>query len=248
MNALAGIRFPQLSFNYLVTAKHCADKIKDRKAYLRANSVKGESAIIEVKAGEMKWFHHPTDTAADVAITPLGASQKIIDYLPLPIPMLLREQTRIEKGIGIGDEIFITGLFTYHAGKSKNIPIVRTGNIAMTPDEKIPVKNFGEMDAYLIESRSIGGLSGSPVFAISYSPEKTEMHLLGLIHGHWDCDPESIVDEVSEDSGIKARLNMGIAIVTPASKILDIINCAELIEMRDREIKEIESKNSPVPD
>ena len=53
-------------------------------------------------------------------------------------------------------------------GRDRNFPIVRTGHIAMMPDEKIPKVKIGDWegnaDAYLIESRSIGGWSGSPVF------------------------------------------------------------------------------------
>lgn len=34
----------------------------------------------------------------------------------------------------------------------------------MFPDERILTDNYGDMEAYLVEARSIGGLSGSPVF------------------------------------------------------------------------------------
>jgi len=235
------------SFIYLVTAKHCADQLQDKKAYLRVNSQTGDFLQVQINKGEIKWFFHPTDKAADVAIAPLGASQKIVDYLPLPSGILLTESVRLTKDIGVGDEVFIVGLFVHHVGTSKNIPIIRTGNIAMTPDERIHT-NYGDMEAYLIESRSIGGLSGSPVFVFEHTEVgKSIAHLLGLIHGHWDCAPESIFDQTSEDIGIQARLNMGIAIVTPASKILDIINCEELTNIRNKSIAERKSKNSPAP-
>ena len=60
--------------------------------------------------------------------------------------------------------MFSVGLFTKYFGRSNLIPIVRTGNIAMMPKEKVPLGSFGLTDAYLIEGRSIGGLSGSPIF------------------------------------------------------------------------------------
>lgn len=44
------------------------------------------------------------------------------------------------------------------------IPIVRVGNRASYPEQHVHTLDFGEMDAYLIEARSIGGLSGSPAF------------------------------------------------------------------------------------
>ena len=111
---------------------------------------------------------------------------------------------------------------------------MRMGNIAMVPDERIPITNFGDMEAYLIEARSIGGLSGSPVFVIEVvDPLDRRIHLLGLIQGHWDVKPETIIDEATEDSETRAGVNVGIAIVTPASKILEIINCNEMQKLRD---------------
>ena len=44
-----------------------------------------------------------------------------------------------------------------------NLPIVRLGAIAAMPGEYIKT-DWGCLRAYLIEARSIGGLSGSPVF------------------------------------------------------------------------------------
>jgi hypothetical protein len=136
----------------------------------------------------------------------------------------------------------------YHLGFAKNIPILRTGNIAMIPDERIPTGNFGDMEAYLIEARSIGGLSGSPVFTLARSPQEVTVFLMGLMHGHWSVDSETVVDKISQDAGIKAGVNVGIAVITPASKILDIFNGGELrAEMEKLEALEIAQK-SPKPD
>jgi hypothetical protein len=68
------------------------------------------------------------------------------------------------------------------------------------------------------------------------------MHLLGLIHGHWNSEPETIIDETTQDIGAKAGINVGIAIVTPASKILDVINCKELTDDRNKVLNEIRSR------
>jgi len=71
---------------------------------------------------------------------------------------------------------------------------------------------------------------------------------MGLIHGHWELKPESIIDTITPDAGIKAGVNVGIAIVTPAQKILDILNQPELIAMRDEIVKKKMAENLPVPD
>jgi len=97
----------------------------------------------------------------------------------------------------------------------------------MMPKDKLPTKSFGDMEAYLAEGRSIGGLSGSPVFVRSTvkMPEQTAegklgyisglgaFHLLGLMHGHWDLPVSFSSSEQAE------AVNMGVSIVVPAKKI-----------------------------
>lgn len=214
------------SFLFLVTAKHVVDTLSGRNVYIRANTKDGHSKELKV-ADNQKWYSHPADTAADVALMPVFLPQEF-DFIPLPSSMFLSESIRQTSGIGIADEVFITGLFAHHVGIAKNLPIVRTGNIAMIPDGRIPIKDFGLMEAYLIEARSIGGLSGSPVFVIERKQSETTMYLMGLIHGHWDIPSESLIDDISQDAGVKAGVNVGIAIVTPASKILDVLNGKEM--------------------
>lgn len=79
--------------------------------------------------------------------------------------MALADEADIEAhAIGIGDEVLMVGLFTKRYGYRKNIPIVRGGIISAMPEEPIEDQETGNLyDAYLIEIRSIGGLSGSPV-------------------------------------------------------------------------------------
>jgi len=225
--AVAAKKVPESSFMFLVTAKHVADALEGKKVWVRVNRKNGTSMNLKINE-QPRWYFHPTDKAADVALLPISLDQQIFDFAVLQENMILTEKMRLEKGIGIGDSVFITGLFVHHVGFAKNIPILRTGNIAMIPDERIPIKKFGDMEAYLIEARSIGGLSGSPVFTLARSPEQVTVLLMGLMHGHWNVDSETIIDEVSQDAGIKAGVNVGIAIVTPASKILEIINGEEL--------------------
>jgi len=234
-------------FGYLVTAKHVAIQFKEKDFYIRANTIDGKSIDINAPK-EVQWHFHPTDSAADVAICRFEPPPRTIDALGIPADAILKEHVRKSKGFGVTDSVFITGLFVYHQGNKKNIPIIRVGNIAMTPDERIQT-SWGEMEAYLIEARSIGGLSGSPVFLIEDLPSgDMRIHLLGLIHGHWNVAPEIITDNVAEDAGIKAGINVGIAIVTPAEKILDVLNCAELVSWREKAQLHRLSKNLPTPD
>ena len=154
-------------FTYLVTAKHNIVKIGKRgiddKVYMRINTKSGSSAWIATDKGE--WCEHPDDPSVDVMVFSGWPKESVgADLLSTPLPSIATEEVIRDERVGIGDEVFIVGLFRNHRGENRNLPIARIGNIAMMPEEKVRVQAYGEIDAYLIEARSIGGLSGSPVF------------------------------------------------------------------------------------
>lgn len=107
------------------------------------------------------------------------------------------------------------------------------------PDELVPSALFGDMEAYLVELRSLGGLSGSPVFVWSTglrfaAPGKppamsTVFRLLGLVHGHWDAPVDS---GVAGEWLRPDRLNLGMAMVVPARRILEVLDHPKLVERR----------------
>lgn len=220
-----------ISFVYLVTARHVAEKISDKPFFARINDRKGSCTYVRFEG--IPWFYHPTDEKADVAVIPFGISQEEaikLEYKSIPLTMFLSDDIIEKKKIGIGDEVFITGLFVHAAGSQRNQPIVRMGNIAMIPNEPIPT-DLGDIEAYLIEARSIGGLSGSPAFVRETALGLGEMYLLGLMHGHWDIPPEKKNDFLLNKE-ISGSVNMGIAIVVPAKKILETLNHPELVQFR----------------
>ena len=224
---------------YLVTAKHVAVALEGKNFWARVNIKNGEAKFIE--GDGVKWWYHPTDGSVDVAVIPWAPPEQV-EHKQIPTSLFLSDEIIGEKSIGAGDLVFMTGLFTKLAGLSKNLPIVRMGNIAMMPDEKVPTRAFGDIEAYLIEARSIGGLSGSPAFV-----QETilggggKIYLLGLVHGHWDIPLES--ENEMEDIEGGSAINMGIAIVIPAKIILAVINQPELIEKK-REAEEAAKQNS----
>jgi hypothetical protein len=129
-------KFPGAWFGYLVTAKHVAIQFKGKDFYIRANTIDGKSIDINATK-DVQWHFHPTDSAADVAICRFDPPPRTIDSLGIPTAAILKEEVRKSKGFGVTDQVFITGLFVYHQGNKKNIPIIRLGNIAMAPDERI---------------------------------------------------------------------------------------------------------------
>jgi hypothetical protein len=235
---------------YFVTAKHVIDRAKDRsddgKLIVRVNH-KTEGAV-QAEYDFSLWRFHPTDTTVDVAVGPVALNPDEIDYLCWENERIATREIMQREEIGIGCDVFMVGLFRNHIGEKRNIPILRVGNIAAMPDDRI-ASQFGRIEAYLIEARSIGGLSGSPVFAAldrwwldkqgNTSLRKGKMHyLLGLMHGHfpWSGGAESsVIDNASELDEISdsKKINTGIGIVVPAEKIMEVINQPELMAERE---------------
>jgi hypothetical protein len=74
---------------------------------------------------------------------------------------------------GAGSFTYTVGLFRLMSGEKRNLPVCHFGTIAVLPgDEKIPVKDWRDpekkrlifVEGYLVETHSLSGLSGSPVF------------------------------------------------------------------------------------
>jgi hypothetical protein len=224
---------------HLVTAKHVASAVGDNNFVTVFNGNDGIPRFGK-SGGDIRWFYHPTDESVDVAVMPFPSSMiREYDIQHIPISMFATDQRIMEYNIGLGDELVIVGLFTRFFGTSQIEPIVRTGNIAMMPREKI-FTGVETIDAYLAEGRSIGGLSGSPVFCRSTLKMPTQsadgsqafisglgpFHLLGLMHGHWNLLPSMAGPESGE------AVNMGISVVVPAKKILEVIYNPELVDLR----------------
>jgi len=236
---------------YFITAKHVATELEGRQAFFLVNAKGGGVVGITGVIGE-HWFLHPSDPSADVAaIQILMDSQADINAIALEHFGLPERLEQLH--IGIGDETIISGLFTAVPGTTRNIPIVRHGNIAMMPGEQIQTE-LGFADVFLVEARSIGGLSGSPVFVRHTLGVKVQRErdggddllfangpgitLLGLMHGHWDIR-ESEINKPSIIHDRQHGVNLGIGIVVPAIKIYETLYAPKLIAMRQEQEKEI---------
>ena len=104
------------------------------------------------------------------------------------------------------------------------------------PEEPIET-GTGLQEAYLVEILLIGGLM-VPVFTylggirrefpiggeITMTARAGAIHLLGLVHGHWNLASEERVDTVRDSPDGGERVNMGIAIVMPIARLLEILD------------------------
>jgi len=240
----------QRTLPYIVTAKHVLDQMSDdAPVLLRVNTISA-SGVRYVPLPKAKWHFHPEHNEepgrkqkyVDVAVYRPDFDYTDVQMVFFTFDDFLTDEKRSEYDVGVGDEIVITGLFFSHIGEARNIPVVRTGNIAAVPDEPLPTDK-GLMDGYLVEVRSIGGISGSPVFThLAVRPDKIIVeadpypqlehktlkkadkvhYLLGLVHGYYTINTQE--EWVSKTEQQVGDLNTGITIVIPASKIADTIN------------------------
>jgi hypothetical protein len=236
------VRFPGLRFAYFVTAKHVATELKDRNVYILVNA--REAGTVPLTNFYEHWWMHPTDKTADLAVLQVG-HQDNFDTWGVRIKEFLAKRDVENRTAAIGDEVFMTGLFTEAPGQKRNMPILRHGNIAMFPEEQIQTE-LGYADVYLVEARSIGGLSGSPAFVRSTITVPIRMNdgatanmsgvgsykLLGLMHGHWDIK-ESEINKASIEHDRKRGVNLGIGIVVPAAKIRETLEQEGLVKSRE---------------
>jgi hypothetical protein len=251
-------RFPELRHVYFVTAKHVAEDLKDRIPYILVNTTSGGQTHIYHYGP--RWFFHSTDPTADVAVLQIGEQSNTDHLAVLTKDFVTTEDIANREWVDIGDEVFVTGLFTPAPGQKRNMPLVRHGNIAMIPSEQIQTE-LGFSDVYLVEGRSIGGLSGSPVFVrrtetfkLRVPPDNrlTEVNcpgpfkLLGLMQGHWDIK-ESEMNKALVQHDRTHGVNMGIAIVTPAVKIWDILNQPGMVKIRELADEDLGRKRGSVP-
>jgi hypothetical protein len=269
---------PNNWFPYLVTAEHVVVGIQQRgrPIYCRLNLKNGGASVESLQI--TRWWHHPNAERdpTDVAVCAVHINWDLFDHACVPLPETYMEAPteRRPRDVGLGDETFTLGLFRLHAGRDRNIPIVRIGNIAAMPEEPVRT-NWGSIKAYLVEMRSIAGLSGSPVFTDSpeaptlgmlYSihvladprftppdPEKVNWfryHFLGLVHGHFDVpdlQEDADIDD-DDDAAVSRHINTGIGLVIPAEKVIETLYQADLADERRKLQNEYDKQKATTPD
>jgi hypothetical protein len=226
-----------------VTAKHNLAKASGYgDLYLRLNGVsqseEDSPGLIYFRIEE--WFTSDTADVAAAFLPRIGG----IEAGLIPQFMFATADVVVANGIGIGDEVVVAGLFPRHSGTHRNEPIVRSGIIAATPNEPIRDTGGQAYPGYLIEVRSFGGLSGSPVIAMLESHRTPtgkidDVHratfLLGLIRGHWDYPV--LTPPGSFDPDEVRALNMGMAIVTPVEEMVNLLNRPDVAAHRATRVR-----------
>jgi hypothetical protein len=239
-----------LDFLYVVTCRHLVKTLD--KSYIRVNRKNLPPVEIEFKKDD--WISH-SDNKVDISIAPWNKKEFDADDSLLVSPIGLK--AALDKNIiqyaamSIGDGLFMPSLFVGRVGDQKNIPVMRIANLAAMADE--PVWGGSPMrPAYLIETRSLGGTSGSPVF-LNVHPERIPGRtsnapitkddgsysvpylLIGIFQGiHSGQYKDDFVIDEAADRVLPQDVdfNAGIGIVLPVSQIIETIEQPSLSQPR----------------
>ena len=156
---------------YFVTARHVLEQavsqLDAESVTLRINGK--HNNIVELEVPIRAFMQNHQSGSMDITILPFEIDVENQAVTPI---QLWSANSFIDINVGEGTQTLTIGLFHRILGANRNVPIVRTGHIAATPREPIRTA-FGDAEMYIIESRSIGGLSGAPVIAVIPSYEDT---------------------------------------------------------------------------
>jgi hypothetical protein len=151
---VVSIHEQEIGFRYVVTAEHniAAFGEKGWDVWVRSNRING--GVREDNWAKGHWYYHPDAGSTDVAISPIDFhpeeefKQVVLRSIPPERGMAATVKVMQENKIGLGDEIFIVGLFRSHYGRQRNVPIIRVGNPAMMKGEPVYTKYCGYTDPH----------------------------------------------------------------------------------------------------
>lgn len=223
---------------YFVTNAHVLERLREKQsvsAFVRFNKSPSSTDIVEVPL--QHWQMHPNGD--DIAVCLIEDKAEWVSRWVAVEDHFLTPEMCASLQVGIGDQTVTVGRFSAYSGGLANIPSARFGRIAMNGVEPIKQSNRGsfEQQSFLVETYSISGYSGSPVFVeiepTSFVPERRDSraYLLGVDWGHFNIALEH--DEHTIPTGM-----MG---VVPAWKIVDIIMQPMLVQAREAGIEDWKS-------
>ena len=239
------------NYIYCVTNSHVVRPL--RTPIVRLNTKDGGHDLIALAPDY--WIHHRDGD--DLAVCPIAfKNPSHYKYSYLHPALFVTEELVERHNIGAGDDVYMVGRFVNRQGQQQNTPVVRFGNISMAKPQ--PIRNeWGLLqESFLIETRSLGGFSGSPVFVYTtpssyypavYGERESGTWLLGVNWGHIRNYEQVLKDHddplehklVPVNKEWKVPSNTGQAQVVPAWKLQELLDQKELTMQRRQADKEI---------
>ncbi len=253
---------------YVVTAAHVV--VGKGERVLRIND--GETgSVYLIPVAEGQWVWQADDKGLpknDLAVLPIDLPMKfVVGPWPLWITYAYRQVS--VSPAGPGDDVVMIGRFVDRGGKSRNLPALRFGNISMVADadEPVTLERGQVVDAFLVEMRSRGGHSGSPVYTFEedfmapavrssrdldrlrvhggLTPPHKPPRLLGIDQGQFPTYLELVDDQGRRIPGQRVKERSAVSVVIPSWHLVDLLFDERLVEMRQK--RKNEAPESPRP-
>jgi hypothetical protein len=257
--------FPGLGCSYLVTARHCIEETKRQEFYVRFNANTGR---VDEPSHADSWFKSDdADVAAVPMVSPTGSSGTThtaiapdifvqADYA-VDAAHFVPSPSRPRISVAVGHDVIFVSLFVQHPGELVNLPVVRFGHISRMPGEAVrfarSADTYEDHIAYLVECHSWGGHSGAPVFwrypyqvlekvqGVTVPVDHELLGLLGLVSGHFDIEKKATV-EGDILGTVTAEINAGMALVTPAQAIKELLTREDVVADRKKRLADADAK------
>lgn len=224
-----------------------------------------DGGLCFVDTDDTQWIFHPD---SDLAVRPMQLSQGVQRFKFVTDDWLLKEEWQRNLDIGPGDPCFTIGRFVGHDGRQQNNPTVRFGQIAQTNTEPVVIDGKPQ-SCFLVESRSIGGFSGSPVFVYldtayyrpsvkGLGPDGKQLYQGVFPMGPWLLGINFAMIPLWEDvrdasgqslgQGMRVPMNTGVMGVVPAAHLIDLMSdgpAAAFHEAIAAEARRLSSTNLP---
>lgn len=238
---LAAIPFGNtgLAHWYVITNRHVIDH---GHRTVRVNTDDGRSVPVTIP--EPSWHAHSRGYDIAAAYFPQGAFANANGLLT---KTFITERRLGKWELGVGDDLMVISRHVGYQGKVQNRPVLHSGMISLSPPEDVynPETQQDE-PSFLIEARSWGGFSGSPVlgYRAPLQPrlgavnrrqniETARIFVVGMIWGHlprW----EPIHGATGKQTGDYVRVNTGMSAVVPAWEIEEVLDLEVFVREREQ--------------
>jgi hypothetical protein len=230
-------------FLYAVTNKHV---INGGATTIRFTTTDGKTDVLETD--EKAWVHHPSGD--DLSVCLVSFDPKMFKFHFIPKDKFLTREIMDSLNVGPGDEIFVVGRFVSHEGKQQNRPTARFGFIGQMPFEPVVQDDGFRQESFLVEVRSIGGYSGSPVFLYvmpvvpdTFAARKVQAYgmygewLLGVEWGmllNWEPVRNERAEPVNPNNprSMRVPINTGMMGAVPVWKLAEMLDNGAIADFR----------------
>jgi hypothetical protein len=239
-------------FQYLVTNRHVVQpgiehgSPCDALEYRVALNHKGDTVAAPVHAvvagiyPTTSWMY-PSDSAVDIAVVPISVPESEWDIMQVPVDIFATPEMIEHNEIVEGDPVVFAGLFIQYSGGHRLNPVVRSGSIAMLPDDLVPTTLGMLGRVYLAEAHTFGGNSGSPMF-VDVNKFKNVLgsnyRLLGIVTGEV-FETNNFTLQVTTSYNLNVAANSDVSMIVPADEIRSVLYSASLQQSRDKAIADL---------